>query len=83
MLRAFRHREGHVKIENSTLAKANCILFVWTIHRVIIESKHLKAQKKVTVKCNVWQDNLRMEIAATDCTAQRTSMKGRWIIGLF
>lgn len=53
MLHAFPHREGYVKIENSTLAKANCIfLFVWTIHRVIIESKHPKAQKNVTeVQC--------------------------------
>lgn len=35
------------------------------------------------LKCNVWQDNLKMEIAATGCTTQRTSMKGRWMIGLF
>lgn len=32
------------------------LLLAWTIHTAIIEGKHLKVQKKVTVKYNVWQD---------------------------
>lgn len=54
---AFPHWKGCLKIENSRLARVNLILLlVWTIHTAIIEGKHLKVQKKVTVKFNVWQD---------------------------
>ena len=72
MLCAFPHRQGCVKIENSALANVSLILlFVCNIHAAIMERKHLRVEK---CDCEYLVRRLKNDVAATNCSAQRTSI---------
>lgn len=37
----------------------------------------------MTVKYNIWQKDLKMDVASTNCSAQRASMEGGQMTGLY
>lgn len=70
--------------EDSALARVRLILlFVWNTHAAVIERKYLKGWKNVTMRYNIWQEGLKMDVTSTNCSAQRASVEGGQITVLY